>query len=249
MYKEKYMDQIRGIITTCEFEKKFDRDGISYKDYVITVNNQQYTTQIKEQIYLQNGMTVILGIKPGSSNEVIAGYCLKEGYTWGENPGKLKKGVGPTEKYNFLEGTILEKQKSTTGSIYMDRTQLASWRSRVGYTVVLENNSFHVSNDEGEYLQVGMDIAAVLEKNTSLIILDKAADKYLGVSHPYYIIFLLAIILFNGYFYFSKQTPFVNINLLVLIVNIFLVLAALLSFATFRITRTAKKFLLSKINT
>ena len=156
------MNQIKGIITTCKFEKKYDRDGISYKDYVINVNNQQYTTQIKEQIYLQVGMTVLLAIKPDSANEVMAGYCLKEGYTWGENAGKLKKEVAPTEKYNFLEGTILEKQKSTTGSIYMDRTQLASWRSRIGYTIVLENSSFHVSNDEGEYLQVGMNIAAVL---------------------------------------------------------------------------------------
>ena len=243
------MNQIKGIITTCKFEKKYDRDGISYKDYVINVNNQQYTTQIKEQIYLQVGMTVLLAIKPDSANEVMAGYCLKEGYTWGENAGKLKKEVAPTEKYNFLEGTILEKQKSTTGSIYMDRTQLASWRSRIGYTIVLENSSFHVSNDEGEYLQVGMDIAAVLDKNTSVIILDKAADKYLGVSQPYYIIFLLAIILFNGYMYFSKQTPFVNINVVLIVVNIFLVLAGIISFATFRITNSAKKFLLSKINT
>ena len=243
------MNQIKGIITTCKFEKKYDRDGISYKDYVINVNNQQYTTQIKEQIYLQAGMTVLLAIKPDSANEVMAGYCLKEGYTWGENAGKLKKEVAPTEKYNFLEGTILEKQKSTTGSIYMDRTQLASWRSRIGYTIVLENSSFHVSNDEGEYLQVGMDIAAVLDKNTSVIILDKAADKYLGVSQPYYIIFLLAIILFNGYMYFSKQTPFVNINVVLIVVNIFLVLAGIISFATFRITNSAKKFLLSKMNT
>ncbi len=243
------MNQIKGIITTCKFEKKYDRDGISYKDYVINVNNQQYTTQIKEQIYLQVGMTVLLAIKPDSANEVMAGYCLKEGYTWGENAGKLKKEVAPTEKYNFLEGTILEKQKSTTGSIYMDRTQLASWRSRIGYTIVLENSSFHVSNDEGEYLQVGMNIAAVLDKNTSVIILDKAADKYLGVSQPYYIIFLLAIILFNGYMYFSKQTPFVNINVVLIVVNIFLVLAGIISFATFRITNSAKKFLLSKMNT
>ena len=87
----------------------------------------------------------------------------------------------------------MEKQKSTTGSIYMDRSSLGSWRSRIGYTIFLENSNFHVSNDEGEYLQVGMDIAAVLDKNNSVIILDKAADKYLGISQPYYIIFLFAV--------------------------------------------------------
>lgn len=44
------MNQIKGIITACKFEKKYDADGIPYKDYVIIVDNQQYTTQIKEQI-------------------------------------------------------------------------------------------------------------------------------------------------------------------------------------------------------
>ena len=131
----------------------------------------------------------------------------------------------------------------------MDRSSLGSWRSRIGYTIFLENSNFHVSNDEGECLQVGMDIAAVLDKNNSVIILDKAADKYLGISQPYYIIFLFAIILFYGYMYFSKQPLFVNFNLLVIIVNIFLVLAGILNFAVYRFTRTAKNFLRSKMNT
>ena len=83
--------------------KKYDPDGIPYKGYVFNVDNQPYTTQIKEQIYLQEGMTVLLGIIPNSSNEVIAGYCLKEGYTWGENSGKLKK------KLNHLKNIIFWK--------------------------------------------------------------------------------------------------------------------------------------------
>ena len=194
-------------------------------------------------------MTILLGIKPNSSNEVIAGYCLKEGYTWGENPGKLKKEVEPFEKYNFLEGTILEKQKSTTGSIYMNRSAISNRGSRISYTIVLENSRFHVSGDEGEYLQVSMHIATVLNNNSFVIVLDKAANKYLGLSQPYYIIFLFAIILFNGYIYFSKQTPFVNFNVVLFVVNIFLVLALIISFATYRITSSAKKFLLSKMNT
>lgn len=243
------MNHIKGVITECKFEKKYARDGVAYKNYVIIVNNQKYTAPVNEQIYLQEGMTVLLDINPNSANEVIAGYCLKEDYTWGKNPGKLKNEVAQSEKYNFLEGPILEKQKSTTGSIYMNRSALSNRGSRISYTIVLENSNFHVSRDEGEYLQAGMNIAAVLDNDTSVIVLDKDANKYLGLSRPYYIIFLLAIILFNGYMYFSKQTPFVNYKVALIVVNIFLVLAFILSFATFRITSSAKKFLLSKIKT
>ncbi len=242
------MNNVKGIITKCKYEKKYDADGIPYKDYFIIVDNQKYTTQIKEQIYLEEGMTVVLDIKPNSANEVIAGYCLKEGYTWGKNPGKLKTEISRFEKYNFLEGTILEKQKSTTGSIYMNRSAMSNRGSRISYTIVLKNSDFHVSRDEGEYLQVGMNIAVVLDQKTSVIILNKDANKFLGLSKPYFIIFLLAIILFNGYMYYSKQTPFPNPKMVLIVVNVFLGLAVLLSLATFRATRSAKKFLLSKIN-
>ena len=95
------MNHIKGVITKCTFEKKYDGDGIPYKDYVILVNNLEYTAQIKEQIYLQEGMTVVMDIKPNSANEVISGYCLKEGYTWGKNTGTLKNKVSRFEKYDF----------------------------------------------------------------------------------------------------------------------------------------------------
>lgn len=48
------------------------------------------------------------------------------------------------------------------------------------YTIVLENGDFHVSADEGKYLQMGMNIAAVLDQKTSIIILDKGTNKFLG---------------------------------------------------------------------
>ena len=131
----------------------------------------------------------------------------------------------------------------------MNRSAISNRGSRISYTIVLENSNFHVSRDEGEYLQVGMHIATVLNNNSFVIVLDKAANKYLGLSQPYYIIFLFAIILFNGYIYFSKQTPFVNFNIVLIVINIFLVLAGIINFAAYRVTRSAKKFLLSKINT
>ena len=242
------MNHIKGVITKCNFEKKYDGDGIPYKDYVIIINNQQYTAQIKEQIYLDKGMTVLMGMKPNSANEIISGYCLKEGYTWGSNTGNLKKQISRFEKYDFLEGSILEKRKSTTGSIYMNRSAMSNRGSRVAYTIVLENSDFVASRDEGEYLQVGMEIAVVLDKKMPVVILDKGSNKFLGLSKPYFIIFLLAMILINGYFYYSKQTVFPNLKVTLIVVNVFLVLAFILSLLTFRATSSAKNFLLSKIN-
>ncbi len=242
------MDHIKGVIINCKFEKKYDRDGNPYKDYMLIVDNQKYTTQVKEQIYLQDGMTVVLNLKPGSANEVTAGYCVKEGYGWGEHAKGLKAETSQSDKYGFVEGTIVEKQKTTTGSIYMNRSALSNRGSRIGYNILLENSEFHVSRDEGEYLQVGMSVAVVLDQKDSVIILDKGNNKYLGLSKPYYILFLLAIIIFNGYMYYAKQTPFANFKVVLIVVNVFLVLACLLSVATFRVTDSAKKFLFSKIN-
>jgi hypothetical protein len=241
---------VKGILTSCKYETKYDLNGVSFKDYILIIENQKYTAQVKESIYLQDGMTVVLEINPNSKNEVISGLCIKEGYRWGPNPGKLKKEISPFEKYGFLEGTILEKRKSTTGSIYMNRSALSNRGSRVSYTIVLAANDFHVSRDEGEYLQVGMNIAVVLNKKDSVLILDKGANKYLGLSKPYFIIFLLALIAFNGYMYYlnhTNQTHTFNFNVTLVIINIFLIAAFLLSLATFYTTNSAKKFLLSAI--
>ena len=242
------MNPIKGAITKCEFETEYDTDGISYKDYVIIVDNKKYKAQIKGEIYLNEGMTVIMDIKPGTANEIIAGYCLKEGYSWGKTAGQLKKESSSTEKYEFIEGKVVEKKKSTSGSIYMNRSALSNRGSRVSYTILLENSDFHATRDEGEYLQVGMNIAAVLDKNSPVIIFDKDANRYLGLSKPYFIIFLLAIVAFNAYMYFSPSTPFKNGKMVLIVTTVFLALACLLSFATYRVTSSAKRFLISKLN-
>jgi hypothetical protein len=239
---------VKGVLQNCTYEKKYDLNGIEFRDYVLTIDGMKYRTQIKEPIYLQNGMKIILQVKSDSVNEAIAGYCVKEGYSWGRDGGNLKNMAAHSEKYDFLEGIILEKRKSTTGSIYMNRSALSNRGSKISYTIVLGDNDFHVSGDEGEYLQVGMNIAVVLNQNDSVIIWDKDAGKYLGLSKPYFIVFLMAMILFNGYIYFSKQTPFENVKLVLIVVNVFLVLGCLLSFATFRTTNAAKKFLLKSVH-
>jgi hypothetical protein len=246
------MDQdiVKGVITGSKYVKKYDGNGNPYKDYTIIVGNQEYTTQTKEDIYLQDGMNVIMEIKPGSTHEVITGYCIKEGYGWGQHLDHLKNKIPQSEKYEFLEGIILEKRKSKTGSIYMNRSALSNRGSRISYTIVLENNEFQASRDEGEYLQVGMNIAVVLEQKKSVIILDKGTNRFLGMGRPYFIVFLIALICFNTWMYFSyraNQTHFANFKVTLIVINIFLILAFVLSIATFKITGVAKKFLLSEM--
>ena len=241
------MDQVKGVITKCEYQDKYDLDGIKYKDYVFTVDKKIYTTHIKEKIYLERGMEVVLSIKPGTANEVVAGYCLKEDYTWGPKANALRNQTSQFDKWKFMEGTVVEKQKSTTGSIYMSRSFMSSRGSRISYTIVLDNGEFHASVYEGEYLQVGMNVAVVLDQNSPVIILDKDRNKYLGLAKPYFIAFLIAIVLFNGYMYYGDRTIFPNFKSVLIVINVFLVLALLLSIVTFRTTSTAKKFLLSKI--
>jgi hypothetical protein len=131
----------------------------------------------------------------------------------------------------------------------MNRSAVSNRGSRISYTIVLENSDFHVSKDEGEYLQVGMNIATVFDQKISIIILDKGADKFLGLSRPWFIIFLLALVLFNGYMYYSGKDTFPNFKAVLIVINVFLVLASILSLATFRVTSSAKKFLLSKVTT
>lgn len=242
------MNTVKGEIKNSRFENKYDLDGIPYKDYIFYINSQQFIARIKENIYLSDGMSVVLDIKPGSLNEVIAGYCIKEGYTWGEHANTLKSEVSQFEKYNFLEGIIIEKRRSTTGSIYMNRSALSNRGTKISYTIILDTGEMHVSADEGEYLQVGMDIAAVLDKTTSIIILDKGADKYLGLSKPWFIVFFFAIVLFNGYMFYAENNPVVNFKVTLIVINIFLALSLLLSIATFRVTNSAKKFLLPRIS-
>ena len=241
------MNQVKGTITGPRYEKRYDRDGVPYKDYTFEVNDHKYTAQIKEDIYLGDGMKVLMSIKPGSTSEVLAGYCIKEGYSWGKDAKHLKAEVSQFEKYNFLQGRITEKQKSTTGSVYMNRSAISNRGSKISYTIVMGNDEFHASRDEGEYLQVGMNIAVVLDKKDSIIILDRDANKYLGLSKPYFIIFLLVMVIFNGYMYFAKQTPFPNFKMVLIVIDVFLLLATILSIAAFRATSSAKRFLLSKI--
>jgi hypothetical protein len=234
---------IKGVITDCRHEIKYDPDGNAFKDYVFKIGKQQYTAQVKADFYLQEEMTVSLELKPGSASEVVSGYCIKEGYAWGEDASRLKKTISRDEKYDFLEGRIIEKRKSTKGSIYMNRDNDGS---RVSYTIVMENGEFGASRDEGDYLQVGMEIAVVIEKKESIVILDKAANKYLGLSTPYFILFLLALVGYNGYVLYLAQhnssSPVASTASLV-VINVFLLLAFVLSFLSYRVTSAAKRFL------
>jgi hypothetical protein len=110
----------------------------------------------------------------------------------------------------------------------------------------MENGEFGASRAEGEYLQIGMEIAVVIDKKQSVIILDKAADKYIGLSKPYFILFLIAMVSYNGYVLYLHQnnlsSPVASTASLV-VINVFLALAFVLSYLTYRATTAAKRFL------
>ena len=130
----------------------------------------------------------------------------------------------------------------------MNRSALSNRGTKISYTIVLPFAEFHASADEGSYLQVGMDIAVVLDKNESVIILDKSAKKYLGLSKPYFILFIIAFLGFNAYMYHlcqTNQTHLLRFRPTLIVTNIFLVLATILSIATYKVTSSAKAFLLS----
>jgi len=74
------MNHVKGTITRQTYVKKYDADGIPYKDYELYVNNLKYTARIKEDIYLENGMMVLLDVNPGSVNKVLAGGYKHAGW-------------------------------------------------------------------------------------------------------------------------------------------------------------------------
>lgn len=239
------MNYIKGTLTKCKYDEKYDNEGDAYKDYVLIVDNQKYTAQIKERIYLQEGMKLILSTD--ADNKVISGYCINEDYGWGANAKNLKSKIDSTEKYTFLEGTVTEKRKSNTGSINMAKDGMENAGTKISYTIFLGNIDFHASADEGKYLKIGMNIATVLEKNTPVIILDKEANKYLGLTKPYFIVFLGLIIAFNVFMHYTTLIPEKNIKVTQITLNIFLALATLLNIITYMKTSKAKEFLVSNM--
>lgn len=235
------MNYIKGTLSKCKFEEKYDEEGDAFRDYILTVDNQKFSTKVKERIYLQEGMKVIMNAD--ADNKVISGYCINEDYGWGENPKNLKSKIDSTEKYVFLEGTVTEKRKSTSGSIDMSKDSMQNAGTKISYTIFLGNVDFHASADEGQYLKIGMNIATVLEKNTPVIILDKDANKYLGLSKPYFIVFILLIVALNAFAMYTDYIPADKKKMVQITLTIFLVLATLLNILTYMKTSKAKQFL------
>lgn len=233
---------IRGILQSCDYETAYDSNGNEYKQYGITIAQARYTARLPKDIYLQVGEEVLLELEQGAEMVVSSGYCLKMGNHWGPNWKALRAQAGPAARFEFMEGKVTEKRKSTTGM--HDNTRPAGNRTRISYTILMGEQQFKASNDEGEWLKIGMDIALVLKENSPVLILDKQSGKITGLTRPYYILFLLMIAaLIAVKIYLVQSGSTVLPNSAVIVLSIFLVAAAVLNILTYIATNRAKQFL------
>jgi len=241
------MESKKGIITKYDYTSKYDDDGIEYRDYTIYVDGKKYTSQTPKDLYLTEGAALIFDV---SGTEILAGFCPVQGIKWGKNAGKLSRQSSAEDRYVFVQGIVLEKRKETSSSTDFSKETLQRHQG-VGYTVILEDETrFNASSQFGEPVKSGMQIAVVLEKNSAVLLLDKTRGKLYGRQRPYFILFAILLIAFTtGMYYLQKTKPdlLVNFDTTLIVINIFLSLALLMSIYTFIKGRSSLKFLRSNL--
>ncbi len=239
------MSTVRGTIQKCDQKTAYDPDGNEYKQTWITVNGIEYLAKLPKNLYLEVGMEVMLALKQGSPAEASDGYCLKMGYHWGENWKALKGEIDPSDRYEFMEGRVTEKRKSTDGAF--DLTRSIVNQTRISFTILMGEQKFHASQAEGEWLQIGMDIALVLEENKPVLIMDKKSGKLSENTKPYYILLLLMIAALIGTkLYLLQIGSAILPTSAVVVLAIFLLAFAALNIAVLIKSNRAKRFLLRK---
>lgn len=125
----------------------------------------------------------------------------------------------------------------------MSRDTMENYGTKISYTIFLGDKDFHATQDEGEYLQVGMNIATVLEKNTPIIVYNKESKKYLGLTKPYFILMILITISIPFILKSTSVIPEDKKIVTQVVISIFLILAAILNLITYLKTAKAIKFL------
>lgn len=237
---------IRGTIQKCNQKTAYDPDGNEYKQTWITVGGTEYSAKLPRNLYLDVGMEVLLALKQGSPTEASDGFCVKMGYHWGENWKALEGQIDPSDRYEFIEGRVTEKRKSTDGAFDMTRSIIN--QTRISYTILMGEQQFHASQAEGEWLQIGMEIAVVLEENKPILIMDKKSGKLSENTKPFYILFLLMIAALVGTkIYLLQIGSTILPTSAVVILAIFLLAFSALNIAVGIKTNRVKRFLMRKI--
>lgn len=242
------MDIRKGIIQAYTYKNQFDDNGIEYRIFTLTIDEKKYTSRAPKNLYLTEGATIIFEC---SGTEITAAFCPIQGTSWGKNSGKLKRQTAATDRYAFVQGIVLEKRKETVSSADFSK-DLQQQHRGVGFTVVLKDETrFNAAWQFGHPLKPDMEIAVVLEQNSAVLLLDKKRNKLYGRQKPYFILFALLLIAFTpGLYYLQKIKPdmLVNFNVTLVVINIFLGLALLLSIVTFIKGQSAKKFLYAELS-
>jgi hypothetical protein len=237
---------VKGIVNSIQYVTKYDDDGIEYKQYTFLLNGQKYNAKTPPDIYFGEEYTLVLAIDPKSPMLVLSGYSLKDGSHWGKNIGLLKKHFSEKDTYEYVEGVIIEKRKFSSQTFDLSRD---NYQRNTSYDILLEDKKFNTSAYLGEPLKPGMLIAAVLSNDDAYLIQDKSTGKIKGLAKPYYILFIFSMIVFTGtmmYYHAKDPKRFPNYFVGLIVINIFLFLAALLNFFTYRATELMKDFLKEK---
>lgn len=236
---------LKGKITAAEHLVKYDDEGIEYWLYTITIDKKRYTSKTPKSLYLVNESPILCEVE---NDVILAGYCPKENYSWGKNVRRLKKQITASDKYEFIEGVVIEKRKQVSSDNDLSKDALYSHRG-VGYTIVLKDRNFHASYIFGKPIKPDMPIAVVLEQNDAVLLQIKSTGKIIGMQKPYYILLTLMLMAFNAtmyYLYKANQTHLINFNMTLIVINIFLVLFTLLSIYTYVAGNEYKRFFKEK---
>ncbi len=232
---------LKGKISESDYVVKYDDEGIEYRLYTITIDKKRYTSKTPKSLYLVNESPILCEVE---NDVILAGYCPKENCSWGKNVRRLKKQITASDKYEFIEGVVIEKRKQVSSD--NDFTKDAMYRNPgVGYTVVLKDRNFHASYLFGKPIKPDMPIAVVLEQNDAVLLQIKSTGKIIGQQRPYYILLTLMLIAFNAtmfYLFKTNQTHLINFKMTLIVINVFLVLFTLLSIATYVQGNKVKKF-------
>lgn len=232
---------LKGKISAADYVVKYDDEGIEYRLYTITIDKKRYTSKTPKSLYLVNESPILCEIE---NDVILTGYCPKENCSWGKNVGRLKKQLDLSDKYEFIEGVVIEKRKQVTSNNDFTKDAMYSHQG-VGYTVVLKDRNFHASYLFGKPIKPDMPIAVVLEQNDAVLLQIKSSGKIIGMQRPYYILLTLMLIAFNAtmfYLFKTNQTHLINFKMTLIVINVFLVLFTLLSIAIYVKGNEVKKF-------
>jgi hypothetical protein len=220
----------RGTISSADHVVKYDDEGIEYWVYTITVGGRRYTSRTQDGLYLVSGSPIVFETE---NDTIAAGYCPREDVGWGRNVGRLRKRADLSDKFEFVEGVVVEKRKRVSQTVNWSRDYLER-EPGVGYTVVLEDRDFHATSPFGEPLKAGMRIEAVLQQNDAVLLRIDSTGRMIGNPRKTWVVWTLVIAAFNaGMFYLDRtgRSHVINYDSVLVVINVFLVLALLMSIA------------------